>query len=51
MVKTGHFHCCGPDPIPGGGTKILQAARWGQNPLRIGLSNVKVTGDLDKKQS
>ena len=27
MVRTQHFHCEGPGSIPGGGARILQAAR------------------------
>ena len=30
VVKTQHLHCRGPGSIPGGGTKIPQAAWYGQ---------------------
>ena len=31
VVRTWRFHCRGPGSIPGGGTKIPQAAQRGQN--------------------
>ena len=31
MVRIQHWHCCGLDSVPGGGTEILQAAWHGQN--------------------
>ena len=30
VVRTLHFHCCGPGLIPGWGTKIPQATQHGQ---------------------
>ena len=30
VVRTLGFHCQGPRPVPGQGTKILQALRHGQ---------------------
>ena len=30
VVRTRHFHCQGPGPIPGAGTKMLQASHHGQ---------------------